>query len=171
MLVMFAGLPGSGKSTLARALAVETGAIVLDKDQVRAALFPPEAIEYSTRQDDFCVGLMLQTARYLFERDAARVVILDGRPFTLRYQVDQVVDFCSLGGYPLRIVECVCPSDVAEVRLMQAHVARNRGAALYRELRARAEPIVAAHLTVDTTQPLERCIERCREYLSANSPR
>ena len=167
MLVMFAGLPGSGKSTLARALAEETGAVVLDKDQIRAALFPPEAIEYTTRQDDFCVTLLLQTARYLFERDAARTVILDGRPFSQRYQVDQVLDFCRLGGYPLRIIECVCPVETAEERLQQAHVARNRGVALYREMRARAEPIVAAHLVVDTTQPLEDCIQRCRKYLAA----
>jgi adenylylsulfate kinase len=169
MLVVFAGLPGSGKSTLSSVLAAEIGAVVLDKDRVRAALFPSEAIEYSTRQDDFCVALMLQTARYLFERDAARTVILDGRPFTQRYQVEQVMDFCRLGGFLLRIVECTCPPEVAEERLQQAHLALNRGVTLYREMRAQAEPISQAHLVVDTTQPLERCIERCREYLAAES--
>jgi predicted kinase len=167
MLVMFAGLPGSGKSTLASALAAETGAVVLDKDRIRAALFPPEAIEYSTRQDDFCVALMLQTAHYLFERDSTRTVILDGRPFSRKYQVDQVISFCHDGRYPLRIIECICPAETAEERLQQAHVARNRGVALYREMRARAEPIVTAHLVVDTTQPLEDCIQRCLEYLAS----
>jgi predicted kinase len=41
MLIAMAGLPGSGKSTLATCLEPRLGAVVLDKDRVRAALFPP----------------------------------------------------------------------------------------------------------------------------------
>jgi predicted kinase len=39
-LVIMAGLPGTGKSTISRVLAAEVGGLVLDKDNVRAALFP-----------------------------------------------------------------------------------------------------------------------------------
>ena len=79
MLVILAGLPGTGKSTLARALAGRIGGAVLDKDIIRRALFAPEDIEYTAAQDDFVMDLMLQTARYLFEKNPARVVFLDGR--------------------------------------------------------------------------------------------
>jgi adenylylsulfate kinase len=92
MLIAMAGLPGTGKSTLARGLAAALPAVVLDKDPIRAALFPPAEVEYSTRQDDFCLSLMLQVAAYMVERDADRRVILDGRPFARRYQRAMVED-------------------------------------------------------------------------------
>ncbi|HSV85493.1 MAG TPA: AAA family ATPase [Levilinea sp.] len=85
MLVIMAGLPGSGKSTFTPELAsarLRWGlpALILDKHQVRAGLSPPQEIEYSTRQDDFVVRIMLKVAGYYFEKDAQRILILDGRP-------------------------------------------------------------------------------------------
>jgi predicted kinase len=175
MLVVFAGLPGTGKSSLVRELARHLPAVVLDKDLIRAALFPPDEIEYSIRQDDFCVTVMLQVAGYLFEKDARKTVILDGRPYTRAYQVQQVVDFCSEREVPWRLIECVCSPETALARLRQAagqgaHVAANRDKALYDELRAHAEPISIPRLVVDTDQPFETCLERCRIYLADKGP-
>lgn len=62
MIVLMAGLPGTGKTTLAWELARCTSGRVLSKDEFRHAIFTQEEIEYSTRQDDFCQELMLQTA-------------------------------------------------------------------------------------------------------------
>ena len=62
MIVVMRGLPGSGKSALARALAQRMNAVVLDKDAVRAALFPGSTTEYTTAQDDFVIGLTSQAA-------------------------------------------------------------------------------------------------------------
>src|SRR5438045_3281710 len=86
MLIAMAGLPGTGKSTLARGLAEALPATLLDKDVVRAALFTPEQIEYSTEQDDLCISIILQVAGYLWRRYPGRRLILDGRPFSLHAQ-------------------------------------------------------------------------------------
>ena len=77
MLILMAGLPGTGKSTLSRGLAPKLGGTVIDKDQVRAALFSPPDIEYSIEQDDFCMAVMLKVAGYLFRKDPSRIVFLD----------------------------------------------------------------------------------------------
>ncbi|MFZ0994064.1 MAG: AAA family ATPase, partial [Candidatus Sulfotelmatobacter sp.] len=61
MIVLMAGLPGAGKTTLARELANRLPGRVLNKDEIRHALFSADEIEYSSRQDDFCLHLMLET--------------------------------------------------------------------------------------------------------------
>ena len=78
MIILMAGLPGTGTSTVARALAKETAGCVLSKDEIRAALFAPDDIEYSTAQDDFCMEIMLQAASFLLQKDSNRKVFLDG---------------------------------------------------------------------------------------------
>lgn len=90
MLVLMAGLPGTGKTTLARRLAIRLRATVLDKDCIRDVLFAARDVEYTTRQDDFVVEVMLQTASYLFAKDFNRIVLLDGRPFSNSSQIERV---------------------------------------------------------------------------------
>src|SRR5450631_2547628 len=133
MLILMAGLPGSGKSALSRALAAELGGTVLDKDAIRAALFSPADIEYSTEQDDFCMGIMLKVAGYLFRKDASRRVLLDGRTFSRAYQLARATGFAEALGQPWRILKCVCSEDTARRRLAEdtGHVAGNRDFELY----------------------------------------
>ena len=170
MIVMMAGLPGTGKSTLARALAARISGVVLDKDLIRASVFPKRLIEYSTAQDDLVVELMLLAAAYLLRRDPAAIVILDGRTFSRKYQVDRVVAFAKQAGTPLRIAECVCSEKVALRRLQEdlaerRHVAGNRNAELYREVKARFQEIRRRKLVVRTALRLETCVKKVLEYL------
>lgn len=173
MLIALAGLPGTGKSTLGRALAEALPGLVLDKDAIRAALFPPTEIEYSARQDDFCQSIMLQVAGYLLGQDAHRYVILDGRPFASRYQRAELVAFAEAQAVSWRIVECVCSDETARRRLehdtaTRQHLARNRTYELYRALKARFEPIEQPRLVVDTDRDIGGCLEQCLAYIRAD---
>ena len=163
MIVLMAGLPGTGKSTLARELAARTSGRVLSKDEFRHAIFFPEEIEYSSRQDDFCLQLMLETAEYLFSRNSSRVIFLDGRPFSRRYQIENVLAAAERMRQPWRILECVCSEETARQRLEMdaakgAHPAGNRGYELYCEVKARFESISFAKTVIDTDQSLELCV-------------
>src|SRR5258708_31232184 len=111
-----AGLPGTGKSTLGRLLTEACAGIVLDKDAIRVALFPVDLIEYSTRQDDFCMSIMFQVASYVIRNDPSRHVILDGRTFSRVYQVAALEQLAGELAVPLKIIKSICADETARQR-------------------------------------------------------
>lgn len=165
-----AGLPGAGKSTLARALAEPLGAVVLDKDRVRAGLFPPSHVDYSREQDDFCLDVMYSAAGWLLHRES-KVVILDGSTYTRAYRVRRLREATAELGTVLRLIECVCPDGLAEARIEQdraagSHPAANRDPSLHRSIRATADLVSPPKLVVDTARPLPACLAECVAYLT-----
>ncbi len=164
MIVLMAGLPGTGKSRLARELALRTAGRVISKDEVRHALFLPEEIEYSSRQDDFCQRVMLEIAGELLHADRNRVILLDGRTFSRGNQIDNVVNAAAALQQCWRIIECVCSEEIAKLRLerqsaLGSHPAGNRDFQLYLDVRSRFEAIALPKVVIDTEKPLGECVE------------
>jgi predicted kinase len=171
MLIAMAGLPGTGKSTLAEHLAEALGGVVLGKDPVRAALFPPPVLDYSREQDDLSMAAVYGAAAYVRRTHPERPMLLDGRTFLRAYQVRDLLALAASLNEPPHLIECVCTDEVARQRLEQdqargAHPAGNRTYELYLTVKAAAEPIAIPHLVLDTGRtPLEECVARCLEYL------
>jgi predicted kinase len=169
VLIAMAGLPGAGKSTLAAHLAGRLGAVVLDKDRVRAALFPPPVLDYSAVQDEVTMAAIYRAAQAILGADPRRAVILDGRTFLRPGQLRPLLEL----GERLFLIECVCDDAVARERLERdlaegRHPAGNRTFDLYLSLKASAMPIPIPHLVLDTGKtPLEECLRRCLEFVGA----
>jgi predicted kinase len=178
MIVLMAGLPGTGKTTLAHELGRRTAGRVLSKDEFRHAIFTPEEVEYSTRQDDFVLQMMLETAGYLLSTNPGRVIFLDGRPFSRRYQIENVLAAADSQHQPWGILECVCSEESVRRRLtadavVGRHPAGNRNFELYREVKERFEAILHPKTVIDTDQPLADCVDRALAALQTgirNSP-
>jgi predicted kinase len=172
MLVAMAGLPGTGKSTLAQNLAGACSGVVLNKDLIRAALFPMALIEYSTRQDDFCMSILFHVAAYMLQNDPSLYVILDGRTFSRTYQVEALDQFAEKLKEPLKIIECICSDETVQKRLEEKvtvgakHLAGNRDYQLYLTMKARFEPIREPKLLVNTDEDLAHCLALCLDYVS-----
>src|SRR6476646_3590590 len=164
-LVAMAGLPGTGKSTLARSLANDLGGVVLDKDVIRAALFPPALIEYSSAQDDFCMSVLFQTARYLVVEKKTPWIFVDGRPFGRASQINALASEAGAMGCRLKTILCVCSDASAKDRLSRQHIAANRDYLLYQTLQKEFEPISLPHFVANTDGPLPDVISAALEYL------
>jgi predicted kinase len=172
--VLLAGLPGTGKSTLAESLTDRLPAsVILNKDTVRAALFPGPATDYSEAQNNLCMEAMLSAAAYLCCHPAGpQYLLIDGRTFSQSSHIRQVTDAAEANGAGWRILHLWCPDDVVLQRLAKGsatHPAKNRDAALYASLKQRFEPIQQPHLAVDTSLPLDACIDDCVAYLAGGS--
>ena len=166
--VIMAGLPGTGKTALAKALAERLDGVVLSKDEVRAALFPRLAITYSGGQDDFCMSVVLMAAQRIAADRIVPFVFLDGRTFSRTYHVQQVVRAAASIGAGLSILHLHCPEALALERIKQdraKHPAKNRDPLLYFHVKSYFEPITLPKLDVDTSQPLDECVEQCIAYL------
>ena len=159
MIILMAGLPGSGKTTLTRALADRFQGSVLNKDVIRAALFPAADVEYSTTQDDLVQHIMLETAEFILRKHPSRLLFLDGRTFSRLYQIDRVLKVAAQLDQPWRILECVCSEATARHRLQEIHPAKDRDYELYKRVKAQFEPITLSKTVIDTDQPLETCLE------------
>lgn len=173
MLIAMAGLPGTGKSTLAERLADRLDGVVLNKDVVRAALFPPRVLDYSRTQDDLSMEAMYAAAEYLLSRPAALPVLIDGRTFYRSSAVTRLRACADAAVATLIIIECVCDDLVVRSRLERdlangTHPAGNRTYDLYLVRKREAEPLTLPRLTLDTgALSLDECEARSMRYLQS----
>jgi predicted kinase len=166
--VLLAGLPGTGKSTLATALADRLSAVILDKDRVRDALFPGPATDYSAEQDQVAAQAMLQSAHYLTAKNRASYIFFDGRTFSSRARIDEVIEAAEQAGAHWRILHLTCTDAVAEQRLANTdptHPAKNRDIQLYRRVQQSFEPIVRPKYDIDTTAGIAEALKGAQAYL------
>ncbi len=171
MFVLLAGLPGVGKSTLAQALASQLDATVLDRDLIRDRLFPAQDLDYSPEQNELASQVTYQVAEYIAVRHPDRILILDGRPFSQRTQIDEIRELANRTQHPLRIIYLWAPDELVADRLehdlrIRQDYAANRNMEKYRRIRRRFEPIDAEHLSLDTSAPLADLVKNAVAYVN-----
>ncbi len=168
-----AGLPGSGKSTLARELAARTGGA-----RARQRCDPPRSFRSRGHR------ILDPAGRFLPGTDAggrglsffqeSRSLCVSGWPSVFAPLSDRASDpgsrrpRTSLGV----ILECVCSDDSARRRMEQQageHPAENRDYRLFLRVKARFEEITFPKTTINTDQPIERCVEVGLHALHAES--
>lgn len=167
-LVALAGLPGTGKSALAKQLAAALGAPVFDKDVLRRELFGALP-SYTAEQNDAAVRKCHEAAREAFAGGASDV-ILDGRTYSRREQVEALRSFAREVGAVLVLVEVRCEAEVAKRRIEAdrqrgTHLAPDRSSELYERLARLAEPLEAGLVLDSTSLGPEELARRVVEHL------
>lgn len=164
-LVVLAGLPGTGKSALAKELAAALGAPVFDKDVQRRELFGALP-SYTPEQNDAAVRACWEAAL----ANGAADVILDGRTYSRREQVEALRRFAREHCAALVLVEVRCEENVAKRRIQVdrergTHLAPDRSSELYERLARTAEPVEVELVLDSTAQGPEELARRVVEHL------
>ena len=166
-IVMLVGLPGSGKSTLAAALSHRLPELrVLNKDQVRSAMFEP--CDYSAAERTIAFSAMLDATRYHLGR--GRVVALDGLAFPRPGEEDAVAAVADESRAFVATIVCDVPVEVAVARadadaVAGTHRAANRDGAAVRRSAAEMREPSGAYLTVDNTRPIDEAADLALSYI------
>ena len=111
IVIQMHGLPGSGKSTLARAIAPRIGAIVLDKDVIKAALLRAGIPE--NKAGTAAYEVYFSQAQELIS--LGHSVILDN-PVYWPIVEQRWKDICEQAGAPRLILECMLGDDEERAR-------------------------------------------------------
>jgi hypothetical protein len=146
-----AGVPGSGKSALARLIGHATGAVVIDKDVLKTAALEAGAEE--------------SLADHLLGQD--RSVVLDSPSFynTILAKGSAIAMARMV---PYYFIECVCADrDELARRLRDRPRLRSNPGEEVVDTEAQTIAPTGAYLRIDTTQPIERCLELALDYLEA----
>lgn len=177
MLIVMMGLPATGKTTIAQELAAATGAIIVNKDRVREAMFPASVLDYSPEQNDLCMEAVYEATGYILRKWPEKSVIIDGRTYSKRRHVKRLLEIAQRLRVVPQCLECVSAEEVIRQRFgkMTGHPAKDRTFEMYRNLRAKAEPLEIPRLTIDTgrlnlAEAAARCLAYLRHPLPAVSP-
>lgn len=135
-VIMLIGLPGSGKSTLAHALAHARGYTHIDRDRIRAAMFPVcRFTEAEKHAANTAVHAAIDAALALGDS-----VIVDGMTFSRRAERDAVRALAAARGAWTQGVFLDAPVALATARIRDtAHPAADRDEALVAAVAARFE--------------------------------
>lgn len=161
-VVVLIGLPGSGKTSLASRLCPRFGFELVDRDAIRAQLFPECAFTHVEKQAANQVVLETLRANCAVGRSS----LLDGMTFGRRAERQAVQAIAAEHGLRCVGLWLDCPADVAMARVAaQPHLAADRSPELVREVAQRFERPDDA-VRIDATLSLEEMIRQAEEALA-----
>jgi predicted kinase len=168
IVVQMHGEPGSGKSTLAHALGEALGALVIDKDVIKAALLRSGIPEQQAAAGAYEV-FFAQARAFVA---AGHAVVLDNPVFWEPVE-RRWLEIADAAGSPRILIECVC-SDRDELarRLTTREAVESQPRTpldLARHPGATPTPF-QPRLTLDTTRPLADLVDEAVSYVEHLTP-
>lgn len=160
-LLQMAGVPGSGKSALARVIGRTTGAVVIDKDILKTAALNAgveESLAGAAAYEAF-----FSLAAHLLGQGLS--VVLDSPSF-LETIPENGAAIASERLVPYSFIECVCADRMELARRLRerTRLLSNPGEEALDDKRETVAP-PGPYLRIDTTQPIERCLELALDYV------
>jgi predicted kinase len=163
IVIQMHGLPGSGKSTLARAIAPRIGAIVLDKDVIKAALLRAGIPE--NKAGTAAYEVYFAQAQELVS--LGHSVILDN-PVYWPIVEQRWRDICELVAAPRLILECVLGDDEERARrLSTRHRLESQPATLQDVATSPGFELSGERIVLDTSRAVEELVEEALRYIQA----
>jgi predicted kinase len=165
LVVQMHGEPGSGKSTVARAIAPHIGAVVLDKDVIKAALLRAGIAEAQAAPAAYDVNFAQAESVLTLGHD----LILDNPVFWPSVE-RRWLELCQRAGSPAVLIECVCADEVELRRRLATRDALESQPRIPLKLSRHSSAAATSfqpRLVLDTTRPITALVDDALGYIEA----
>lgn len=161
MIVLICGLPGTGKTFLSNKLSKYINSTVLSTDKIRKELIQKPT--YTPWERALIYDVLFLLARYL--HSSGINCILDGT-FNMEKSRREVKDLLNLPNDQFYIIECICPEDLIITRLLlRKDDYSDATVSIYLKMKKIYEPVKQKHISINTSKPLNRNIDRILRYI------
>ena len=168
LVVACMGLPGAGKSTLVRGLCMALDLHLVDRDALRAAMFP--RCSYTAAEKAAAFRMLLAAVEV--NCALGRSSIVDGVTFSRRADLERLD--AAVRGYPVDTVALYldCPPELARARVAgdlaaRAHPAGDRTPQLVDTVMQRFEEPPTSAIVLDATQPADAVLAQALAAIAA----
>ncbi|HJU59724.1 MAG TPA: AAA family ATPase [Nitrososphaeraceae archaeon] len=161
MIVLICGLPGTGKTFLSNKLSKYINSTVLSTDKIRKELIQKPT--YTPWERALIYDVLFLLARYL--HSSGINCILDGT-FNMEKSRREIKDLLNLSNNQFYIIECICPEDLIITRLLlRKDDYSDATVSIYLKMKKIYEPVKQKHISINTSKPLNRNIDRILRYI------
>jgi predicted kinase len=161
LIVLICGLPGTGKTFLSNKLSKYINSTVLSTDKIRKELIQKPT--YTPWERALIYDVLFLLARYL--HSSGINCILDGT-FNMEKSRREIKDLLNLSNNQFYIIECICPEDLIITRLLlRKDDYSDATVSIYLKMKKIYEPVKQKHISINTSKPLNRNIDRILRYI------
>ena len=161
MIVLICGLPGTGKTFLSNKLSKYINSTVLSTDKIRKELIQKPT--YTPWERALIYDVLFLLAKYL--HSSGINCILDGT-FNMEKSRREIKDLLNLSNNQFYIIECICPEDLIITRLLlRKDDYSDATVSIYLKMKKIYEPVKQTHISINTSKPLNRNIDRILRYI------
>jgi predicted kinase len=161
LIVLICGLPGTGKTFLSNKLSKYINSTVLSTDKIRKELIQKPT--YTPWERALIYDVLFLLAKYF--HSSGINCILDGT-FNMEKSRREIKDLLNLPNNQFYIIECICPEDLIITRLLlRKDDYSDATVSIYLKMKKIYEPIKQKHISINTSKPLNKNIDRILRYI------
>tara|TARA_B110000263_G_C15132854_1_gene429688 strand:- start:95 stop:667 length:573 start_codon:yes stop_codon:yes gene_type:complete len=116
-VILLAGVPGVGKTLLASKFSKIIDCEILNRDHIRNAIFPKKYLDHSHSQNEIATKTLLLVLESLIIYNHPHYIILDGKPFSRKNEINLVKKLIDKLFAQLIIVHCMASVEIITKRL------------------------------------------------------